>query len=122
MSIGEYPSTWLTGAREAGNGGPAGHGGQTSNGMLAPGRGSSQPAADLSGRLTALARVIQIGAANPLVIASDHSINTLIPRYGIPLDRRGRVMRPAACSAFHGLSQGLTPCSREATICAVTRS
>src|SRR5580704_58038 len=63
MSIGEYPSTWLTGAGAAGNGGPAGHGGPASNGTAAAGRGGSQPVADLSGRLTALARVIQIGAA-----------------------------------------------------------
>ena len=63
MSIGEYPSTWLTGAGEAANGGPAGHGGPASSGIVAPGRAGSQPVADLSGRLTALARVIQIGAA-----------------------------------------------------------
>src|SRR6266481_2482782 len=63
MSIGEYPSTWLTGAGEAANGGPAGRGGQASNGMIARRGAGSQSAADLSGRLTALARVIQIGAA-----------------------------------------------------------
>ena len=37
MSIGEYPSTWLTGASEAGNGEPAGHGGQGPSGIIAPG-------------------------------------------------------------------------------------
>jgi len=63
MSIGEYPPTWLTGAGEAENGGPAGHGGQAPNGMIARRGAGSQSAADLSGRLTALARVIQIGAA-----------------------------------------------------------
>src|ERR1700729_2804800 len=63
MSIGEYPSTWLTGAGEAGNGGPAGHRGQGAGGMIAAGGAGSPSAADLSGRLTALARVIQIGAA-----------------------------------------------------------
>ena len=36
--------------------------------------------------------------------------------------RSGRVMRPAACSAFQGFSQGRTPCSRSATIFAVIRS
>ena len=43
-------------------------------------------------------------------IAATHSMMTLMPRYGMPLARRGRVMRPAACSAFHGLCQGRTPC------------
>jgi GTP-binding protein EngB required for normal cell division len=61
MSIGEYPSTWLTGTGEAGNGGPAGHEGQASSGIFAPGGAGPKPSADLSGRLTALARVIQTG-------------------------------------------------------------
>ena len=53
---------------------------------------------------------------------SDQSIRTLIPRYGIPLERRGRVMRPAACSAFHGLNQGRIPFSSSVTICPVILS
>jgi len=32
------------------------------------------------------------------------------------IDHRGRVMRPALCSAFHGWCQGLTPVSKAATI------
>ena len=67
MSIGEYPSTWLTGAGQAGNGGQAGQE-QADPGLadaelasVAP--GSLAPSPGLSGRLTALARVIQIGAA-----------------------------------------------------------
>ena len=43
MSIGEYPSTWLTGAGEAANGGPAGHGGPASSGIAGPGRAGSRP-------------------------------------------------------------------------------
>ena len=97
MSIGEYPSTWLTGAGQAGHEGQAGDGqagpGQAGPaqagpaqagtglssiavtgtglaggarvdlGMGDPGLTSAGPGGDLSGRLTALARVIQIGAA-----------------------------------------------------------
>ena len=78
MSIGEYPSTWLTGAGQAGHGGQAGDG-QAGPGLAGPGARlsgalddlglgdpgltSAGPGGDLSGRLTALARVIQIGAA-----------------------------------------------------------
>ncbi len=66
MSIGEYPSTWLTGSGLAGSG-LAGSG--VADGTLGdlgpgdPGLTSAGPGGDLSGRLTALARVIQIGAA-----------------------------------------------------------
>jgi hypothetical protein len=35
---------------------------------------------------------------------------------GTPLPRKGRVMRPALCSAFHGWCQGRTPCSNAATM------
>ncbi|MGD0925568.1 MAG: YfjP family GTPase [Streptosporangiaceae bacterium] len=72
MSIGEYPSTWLTGAGQAGNGGQAGIGqaetglagtGTAGTGTAGAGTAGTGTAADLSGRLTALARVIQIGAA-----------------------------------------------------------
>jgi GTP-binding protein EngB required for normal cell division len=82
MSIGEHPSTWLTDAGQAGSGGQAGHrqagpglsgagpngaglngGGLASTGLSAAGLDGGAPAGDLSGRLTALARVIQIGAA-----------------------------------------------------------
>src|SRR5271157_5478906 len=34
----------------------------------------------------------------------------------MPLWRSGRVILPAACSAFHGFIQGRTPCSRSAMI------
>src|SRR5208337_3644344 len=40
---------------------------------------------------------------------------------GWPLKRRGRVIRPAACSAFHGRVHGRTPFSRYSIICAVMR-
>ena len=82
MSIGEYSSTWLTRAGQAGHGGQVGNGqagngsagagldsagldsaGLGGTGMGGTGRGGGSVAADLSGRLTALARVIQIGVA-----------------------------------------------------------
>ncbi len=66
MSIGEYPSTWLTGPGLAGPGlAGAGVAGGTLGdpGLGGPGLTSAGPGGDLSGRLTALARVIQIGAA-----------------------------------------------------------
>jgi GTP-binding protein EngB required for normal cell division len=67
MSIGEYPSTWLTEAGQAGRGGQAGHGqagpGVAGAGPNGAGLSGGAPPGDLSGRLTALARVIQIGAA-----------------------------------------------------------
>jgi len=53
---------------------------------------------------SACLKVIQIGAAMPFSIASAHSIKTLMPLYGTPLKRSGRVIRPAACSTFHGLN------------------
>jgi GTP-binding protein EngB required for normal cell division len=71
MSIGEYPSTWLTGAGQAGHEGQAGPGpagtGLAEIGFAASGPGGTAltgpgATADLSGRLTALARVIQVGA------------------------------------------------------------
>ena len=37
------------------------------------------------------------------------AINTELK--GTPFARRGLLIRPAACSAYHGLSQGLTPAS-----------
>jgi GTP-binding protein EngB required for normal cell division len=88
MSIGEYPSTWLTGAGQAGHGEQAGTGqaetglsgtaatggsglagtglagtGLAGTGLAGTGLAGAGPGTDLSGRLTALARVIQIGAA-----------------------------------------------------------
>src|ERR1700728_4002347 len=61
MSIGEYPSTrlGLAGLADAGPAG-TGPGGAGPGGAGLTGSGGT---ADLSGRLTALARVIQIGAA-----------------------------------------------------------
>jgi len=72
MSIGEYPPTWLTGAGQAGSGGQAGQeqadavlddAELADPGLASLAPGSMGPSQDLSGRLTALARVIQIGAA-----------------------------------------------------------
>ncbi len=44
-----------------------------------------------------------------------------MPLYFWPLCRSGLVIRPAAYSAFHGLSQGLTPRSSCSTMPEVTR-
>jgi GTP-binding protein EngB required for normal cell division len=66
MSIGEYPSTRL-GLAGLADAGPAGTGpggaGLSSSGPGSAGLSGAGGTADLSGRLTALARVIQIGAA-----------------------------------------------------------
>jgi GTP-binding protein EngB required for normal cell division len=66
MSIGEYPSTRL-GLAGLADTGPAGTGpggtGLSSSGPGSAGLSGAGGTADLSGRLTALARVIQIGAA-----------------------------------------------------------
>src|SRR5216683_1674000 len=66
-------------------------------------------------------KVIQMGAAKFCAMALAHRERTLIPLYGFPLWRSGRVIRPAACSAFHGLTQGLTPFSKWLTIWLVIR-
>jgi hypothetical protein len=46
--------------------------------------------------------------------------STLVSRQGVPSWRNGRVMRPAACSAFHGLHHGRVSASRRAKVAAVT--
>jgi hypothetical protein len=45
----------------------------------------------------------------------------LMPLYGAPLCRSGRVMRPAACSALQGFTHGRTPFSRALTMLDVMR-
>jgi hypothetical protein len=50
-----------------------------------------------------------MGDEKPYSIAADHSSRTLMPWYGMPFPRKGRVMRPAACSAFQRFIQGRTP-------------
>ena len=66
MSIGEYPSTrlGLAGLADAGPGGARpGGAGLSGTGLSGAGLSGAGGTADLSGRLTALARVVQIGAA-----------------------------------------------------------
>jgi len=66
--------------------------------------------------------VIRIGEVRPRAMLSRHNSSTVIPVYGAPLWRTGRVIRPVALSALQCCIQGGTSFSRSTILRSVIRA
>ena len=75
---------------------------------------------DLRGDLLEIRALYSVPALARIAKVSADMLRRVLRAANVELLRSGRVILPAACSAFHGFIQGRTPCSRSAMILLVT--